>query len=117
MQETEVNPLSCKECYFQAASNVGLKIHKSKKNEDISQFDGESACESDTDERWVKQSNYALKIFQIYIDVLKDIEKSSLSEEEKNEEPKKSQQWQKSCIWWQIPVVVFQSIQYIQHIP
>ena len=84
--ESEVNPLSCEECDFQAASNVGLKIHKSKKHEDIPQLDGESACESDTDEWWVGQSIYSLKIFQTYIDVLKDIENSSLSEEEKNEE-------------------------------
>jgi hypothetical protein len=88
--ELEVNPLSCEECDSQAASNVGLKIHKSKKHEDIPQLDGESECERDTDEWWVKQNNYSLKIFQMYIDVLKDIEKSSLSEEEKNEEREKS---------------------------
>jgi hypothetical protein len=87
--ESEVNPLSCEECEFQAASNVGLKIHKSKKHEDIPQLDGESECERDTDEWWVKQNNYSLKIFQMYIDVLKDIEKSSLSEEKKNEEREK----------------------------
>ena len=76
---------------FQAAFNVGLKRHKRrKKHEDIPQLDEESSCESDTDRGWVEQSNFSLKVFQMYINVLKDIEKSSLSEEEKIENMKKS---------------------------
>ena len=63
---------------------------KVKKHEDIPQLDGESACESDNDEWWMGQSIYSLKVFQTYIDVLKDIENNSLSEEKRMKNGTKS---------------------------
>ena len=56
-QESEASAscLACEECGFEAASSVGLKIHTSKKHEEIPQLDGESPYESDTDCWWINQ--------------------------------------------------------------
>ena len=87
--EAATSCLACEECGFEAASSVGLKIHTSKKHEEIPQLDGESPYESDTDCWWINQQNDSLKCFQKYIDALKDIDDSTLSEQEKNEELEK----------------------------
>ena len=98
-QESEASAscLPCEECGFEAASSVGLKIHTSKKHEEIPQLDGESPYESDTDCWWINQQIDSLKCFQKYIDVLKDIDDSTLSEQEKNEEQEKLNSGRKSA--------------------
>ena len=95
--EAAASHLACEECGFEAASSVGLKIHNSKKHEEIPQLDGESPYESDTDCWWINQRNDSLKCFQKYIDVLKDIDDSTLSEQEKNEEKEKVNNGRKSA--------------------
>ena len=77
-------------CGFEAVSGVGLKIHISRKHEEILQLDRESPDESDTDCWWFDQQNASLKCFQTYIDVLKDIDNISLSEHQKVTHGRKS---------------------------
>ena len=84
-------------CGFEAVSGVGLKIHISRKHEEIPQLDGESPDESDTDRWWIDQHNESLKCFQKYIDVLKDIENSTLSKQEKTVEREKATNGRKSA--------------------
>ena len=95
--EAVANPLTCDMCGFEAVSGVGLKIHISRKHEEIPQLDGESPDESDTDCWWIDQHNESLKCFQTYIDVLKDIDNSTLSEQEKSEEREKVTNGRKSA--------------------
>ena len=75
--------LNCDLCEFTAISTVGLKIHKSKKHEDIPQLDGESANATNPDCWWEKHNKYSLRSYQMYMDVLSDINETPLSENEK----------------------------------
>ena len=84
--EAAASGLACEECGFKAASSLDLKVHTSKKHEEIPQLDGVSPYANDTDCYWINQRNDSLKCFQKYIDVLKDIDHSTLGEQEKNEE-------------------------------
>ena len=43
------NPTNCELCDFQGVSTVGLKIHKSRKHEDIPQIDGADSSQRETD--------------------------------------------------------------------
>ena len=95
--EAAASHLACEECGFEAASSVGLKIHTSKKHEEIPQLDRESPYESGTDCWWINQHNESLKCFQKYIDVLKDKENSTLSKQEKTEEREKVTDGRKSA--------------------
>ena len=95
--EAAASHLACEVCGFEAASSVGLKIHTRKKHEEIPQLDGEGPYESYTDCWWINQRNDSLKCFQKYIDVLKDIDDSTLSEQEKNEEKEKVNNGRKSA--------------------
>ena len=61
--EAAANPLACDMCGFEAVSGVGLKIHISRKHEEIPQLDGESPDESDSDCWWIDQHNESLKFF------------------------------------------------------
>ena len=76
------DPFSCDVCGFHAVSSVGLKIHKSRKHEDIPQIDGASFSLRETDPWWERNLKQSLRSYQMYIDVLKDIEEANLSEEE-----------------------------------
>ena len=67
----------------------GLKIHKSRKHEDIPQLDGECSTVRNTDSWWQDHRKISLNTFQKYMDVLKDIEESTLDEEEKHIECEK----------------------------
>ena len=58
--EAAASHLACEESGFEAASSVGLRIHISKKYEEIPQLDGESSYESDTDCWWINQQNGCL---------------------------------------------------------
>ena len=66
-------------------STLGLKIHKSRKHEDIPQIDGAhfNHRESDTDFWWEKHQQHSLRSYQMYIDVLQDIEDANISQEDK----------------------------------
>ena len=75
--------LSCESCNFKAVSSVGLKIHISRKHDTIPQVDGENCSPRNTDAWWEKGYKHTLKGFQMFKDVLEDIEESSLSKEEK----------------------------------
>ena len=74
--------LTCDLCGFLPVSSVGLKIHKSRKHEDIPQIDGASFSPRETDNWWERNSKLSLRSYQMYIDVLKDIEDARLSVEE-----------------------------------
>ena len=84
----------CEICDFQGDSNVGLKIHMSRKHRDVPQLDGyKSDSESeytsydiDTDCWWVNKFKNSLKPYQIFKQVLMDIDETPLSEEEKSSE-------------------------------
>ena len=80
------NPTICELCDFQGVSTVGLKIHKSRKHEDIPQIDGADSNQRETDNWWEKHNKLSLRSYQMYIDVLKDIEDAKISEEEKLKE-------------------------------
>ena len=77
------NPLSCDLCDFEGVSTVGLKIHKSRKHEDIPQIDGECLDTRETDCWWEKHQHHSLRTYQVYLDVLMDIENAPLTKEEK----------------------------------
>ena len=64
-------------------STVGLKIHKSQKHEDIPQIDGADSNQRETDNWWEEHNKLSLRSYQMYIDVLKDIEDAKISEEDK----------------------------------
>ena len=82
--------LTCDECGFESVSSNGLKIHKSKKHEDISQIDaipiGESSSVRDTYCWCEKHRNNSLKSSHTYQNALLDIKESPLSEEEMSQE-------------------------------
>ena len=71
--------LTCDECGFESVLSNGLKIHKSRKHEDIPQIDGESSIVRDTDCWWEKHRNNSLKSYHTYQNVLLDIKESPLS--------------------------------------
>ena len=75
--------LSCDICNFQGVSSNGLKIHKGRKHDNIPQVDGEASQERETDCWWERNLSHRLKTYQVYKDVLLDIDESTLSEEEK----------------------------------
>ena len=77
------NPTNCELCDFQGVSTVGLKIHKSRKHEDIPQIDGADSNQRETDSWWEEHNKLSLRSYQMYIAVLKDIEDAKISEEEK----------------------------------
>ena len=68
---------------FKGVSINGLKIHKDRKHENIQQVDGETPQERVTDWWWERNLSHRLKTFQVYTDVLLDIDESALTEEEK----------------------------------
>ena len=76
--------LSCDLCEHKSETNGGLKIHMGRKHKEIPQLDGDIESERDTDDWWDNNSTEAIKIFQTYKDVLKEIQESSLTEEEKS---------------------------------
>ena len=78
-----VNDLLCDQCNFEGVSSIGLKIHKSRKHEDIPQIDGESSTVRNTDGWWEQHRSNYVKSFQNFQNVLLDIEESALSKEEK----------------------------------
>ena len=67
---------------FQGVSTVGLKIHKSWKHEDIPQIDGKDSIQRETDSWWEEHKKNSLRLYQMYIDVLQDIEDAKISMEE-----------------------------------
>ena len=75
--------LSCNMCNFKGVSINGLKIHKGRKHENIPQVDGEAPQVRETDCWWERNLSHRLKTFQVYTDVLLDIDESALAEEEK----------------------------------
>jgi hypothetical protein len=75
--------LTCNICNFKGVSSNGLKIHKGRKHENIPQVDGEAPQERETDCWWEKNLSHRLKTYQVYNDVLLDIDESTLSEQEK----------------------------------
>ena len=72
-------------CNFKGVSSNGLKIHKGRKHENIPQVDGETepSQQRETDCWWERNLSHRLKTYQVYRDVLLDIDESTLSEEEK----------------------------------
>ena len=70
-------------CNFKGVSSNGLKIHKGRKHENISQVDGETSPQRDTDRWWERNLSHSLKAYTTWRDVLLDIDESTLSEEEK----------------------------------
>ena len=70
---------------LQGVSSNGLKIHKGRKHENIPQVDGETepSQQRETDCWWERNLSHCLKTYQVYRDVILDIDESSLSEEEK----------------------------------
>ena len=78
----EVEVQECDLCDFKSDRKTGLEIHMSRKHKGIPQIDGEDSTEvRDTDCYW--DSGHGIKIFGIYNNVLKDIEESDISKEEK----------------------------------
>ena len=75
--------LSCDLCEFVAESSNHLKNHKIRKHMNIPQLDGGSFECRQTDCWWEKRFRNPLKVFQVFKDVLMDIEESPLTEEEK----------------------------------
>ena len=75
--------LLCNICNFKGVYRNGLKIHKGHKHENIPQVDGEASQERDTDFWWERNLSHRLKTYEVYKNVLLDIDKSTLSEEEK----------------------------------
>ena len=75
------NPTNFELCDFQGVSTVGLKIHKSGKHEDIPQIEGTDSNQRDTDSWWEEHNKRSLRSYQMYIDVLKDIEDAKISGE------------------------------------
>ena len=95
-------------CDFHGVSTVGLNIHKSRKHEDIPQIDGATfnQRESDTDFWWEKHQKHSLRSYQMYIDVLQDIEDAKISEEDKILEKENVNNGRKEAlgkIWDQCP--------------
>ena len=78
--------LNCDICEFCGASSVGLKIHKGRKHDSVPHVDGESLTTRNTDCWWEKNRQDRLKNYQIFMDVLMDIDEAALSEAEKSAE-------------------------------
>ena len=79
-------PFSCDLCEFVGTSSSDLKVHKHRKHNDIPQLDGEFSEGRQTDCWWEKKFKNPLKVFQVFKDVLLDIDDSPLTEEEKSVE-------------------------------
>ena len=89
------NKFSCDICEFDGVSSVGLKIHTSRKHENIPQVDGESFEVRNTDCWWVNGYRRWLKSLENYKNVLLDIDEAPLSQEEKCSERDKITQIRK----------------------
>ena len=85
----------CDLCDFKSKWKNGLKIHVSKKHSAIKQFDGNAdETESNSDETYEGTKHYWERgklgsAYQTYLDAMEIIEKSELSEEEKETEKAK----------------------------
>jgi hypothetical protein len=82
-EESISDELQCDHCSFKGVSSVGLKIHIGRKHDKIPQVDGEGSTSRETDCYWERNRKDRLKTFQVFMDVLMDIEESSISEAEK----------------------------------
>ena len=88
---------SCNMCNYNGNSSVGMTIHKSRKHKNISQLDGETSIEQDTDCWWEKHFTSSIKVFQVYKEVLMDIKESTLNEDEKCREEERVNQARKEA--------------------
>ena len=70
--EAAIESLACGNCDLEAAFSVGLKIHISKKHQNIPPLDEESSSKINTDLWWDHNQIGLLMAFQMYLDVLKD---------------------------------------------
>ena len=62
---------------------MGLRIHKGRKHDRIPQVDGERSVARNTDCWWEQNKKHRLKTYEVYQNVLLDIEEAPLSETEK----------------------------------
>ena len=76
------NSLTCDLYDYKGESSVGLRMHISRKHQDIPQLDGESFLARETNCWWEKPFKSSLKNFQTYQEVLLGIDENPLSEEE-----------------------------------
>ena len=81
--QSKQTSFKCDLCDYKGESSVGLRMHISRKHQDIPQIDGESFFVRETDCWWEKHFKSSLKNFQTYTEVLLDIDESPLSEEER----------------------------------
>ena len=65
---------------------MGLKIHKGRKHDSVPHVDGESLTTRNTDCWWEKNRQDRLKTYQVFTDVLMDIEEAALIEPEQSAE-------------------------------
>ena len=76
-------PFQCDLCEYIGTSSSDLKVHKHGKHNTIPQLDGEISESKQTDCWWEKKLKTPLKVFQVFKDVLMEIDESPLTEEEK----------------------------------
>ena len=83
VETTQKIKFSCDMCEFIGESSNEIKIHMSRKHNDIPQLDGGNSECRKTDCWWDKRFKNPLKMFQVFKDVMMDIDESPLSKEEK----------------------------------
>ena len=74
-----IDSLSCDQFEFEGVATTGLKIHKSRKHDDIPQVDGEGLTIQNTHCWWEKHRTDWLRSYKKYQNVLMDIKESPLS--------------------------------------
>jgi hypothetical protein len=95
----KVNTPKCDVCDYKCETNVRLKIHMSRKYNDIQQLDGDIFySKRETDYYWEKKYFSSLKVFLIYKEVLMDIKESYLNEDEKAVEYEKATNARKEAL-------------------
>ena len=78
---------------------MGLKIHIGRKHKNIEQVDGNNSfSERKTDFYWEGWNTAAVKNYQSYLDVLADIDESTLEKEEKQYENEKVTEVRKKAL-------------------
>ena len=77
---------SCDLCDFKTKTEGILKIYKGRKHRDIPQLDGASATPRQTYAWWEKNVRHVVRTYETYMNILADIEKSTLNKKEKADE-------------------------------
>ena len=81
---------SCDLCKFETSRKASLTMHLSKKHKEIEQLDGTNSDVEDTDtEEYWERDNMGQR-YKRYLDVIKDINDSNLSKEEKEQETERA---------------------------